>query len=290
MAARPERAGGGARRDRPARRARARDGRRRQLPREPVQPRRAGRAAAGLVVQAVRARDRARPGHLPDDDLRVSSPVHDLARRPATGTSHNYEGSNLGPIDLDDGDDVLRQHRLRAADASSSGRRRSSRTARELGITSPLQGLLLDRRSAARRSTRSRWRARTRRSRTAASASTARLIGNQPRAVLVDRQRAGRTSPIAASRRSATNERGASSTALLQSVVDERARASARSSPDGRPVAGKTGTTENYGDAWFVGYTPQLVGRRLGRLPEQARADADRVPRRRRSPAARSRR
>jgi len=27
----------------------------------------------------------------------------------------------------------------------------------------------------------------------------------------------------------------------------------------GRQVAGKTGTTENYGDAWFVGYTPQFV-------------------------------
>ncbi len=32
-----------------------------------------------------------------------------------------------------------------------------------------------------------------------------------------------------------------------------------RAALDDRPVAGKTGTTENYGDAWFVGYTPSLA-------------------------------
>src|SRR5207248_4255672 len=46
-------------------------------------------------------------------------------------------------------------------------------------------------------------------------------------------------------------------TQLLQGVVTSgTGRAAALPN---RPVAGKTGTTENYGDAWFVGYTPQLV-------------------------------
>ena len=46
-------------------------------------------------------------------------------------------------------------------------------------------------------------------------------------------------------------------TQLLQGVVTG-GTGTAAALPD-RPVAGKTGTTENYGDAWFVGYTPQLV-------------------------------
>jgi membrane peptidoglycan carboxypeptidase len=45
---------------------------------------------------------------------------------------------------------------------------------------------------------------------------------------------------------------------ILQKVVTSGTGRKAALS-DRRPAAGKTGTTENYGDAWFVGYTPQLA-------------------------------
>ena len=60
---RPERPGGRARRDRPAHRRGEGDVRRHELPPQPVQPRHAGGAPAGLVVQADRARGRAAEGH-----------------------------------------------------------------------------------------------------------------------------------------------------------------------------------------------------------------------------------
>ena len=46
-------------------------------------------------------------------------------------------------------------------------------------------------------------------------------------------------------------------TSLLQSVVEEGTAKKVRSL--GRPTAGKTGTTNNYIDAWFLGYTPKLL-------------------------------
>lgn len=44
--------------------------------------------------------------------------------------------------------------------------------------------------------------------------------------------------------------------AMLADVIED---GTAKSAGIGRPAAGKTGTTSAYRDAWFVGYTPQLV-------------------------------
>ncbi|MBN4079831.1 PBP1A family penicillin-binding protein [bacterium AH-315-C08] len=46
-------------------------------------------------------------------------------------------------------------------------------------------------------------------------------------------------------------------TSLMQSVIQNGTATKVRSLK--RPVAGKTGTTNNYVDAWFMGYTPELV-------------------------------
>ena len=57
--------------------------------------------------------------------------------------------------------------------------------------------------------------------------------------------------------------------AALKRVVEG---GTGRAAGIGRPLAGKTGTSENFGNAWFVGYTPQLstavwVGRPEGDTP-----------------------
>ncbi|NLM37135.1 MAG: PBP1A family penicillin-binding protein [Firmicutes bacterium] len=47
-------------------------------------------------------------------------------------------------------------------------------------------------------------------------------------------------------------------TMLLKDVVDQGTGQRAKL-PDGRPAAGKTGTTNDYTNAWFVGYTPEYL-------------------------------
>ena len=83
------------------------------------------------------------------------------------------------------------------------------------------------------------------------------VLGNVPRAVLrvEDGGNADANDPVA--KRAVEENDAAIVNSILQRVVSEGT--GQRAALDDRPVAGKTGTTENYGDAWFVGYTPQLA-------------------------------
>ena len=48
-------------------------------------------------------------------------------------------------------------------------------------------------------------------------------------------------------------------TSLLEGVVNRGTGARARGLGFRHPAAGKTGTTNNYKDAWFLGYTPKIL-------------------------------
>src|SRR5207253_701120 len=133
------------------------------------------------------------------------------------------------------------------------------RTAKSLGITSPLKSYFAIGLGAEAVNPLEMARAFS------AFANGGRRIdgaafGNHPRAISVVRNQNERVvddnRPV--HKAVLTQNTAALVTSLLQSVVAGGTGKLAKFS-DGRPQAGKTGTTENYGDAWFVGYTPQLV-------------------------------
>ncbi len=85
------------------------------------------------------------------------------------------------------------------------------------------------------------------------------LFGDRPRVIdRVEFARGGKTrenAPVA--REVLTEDEAGLLTSILERVVVSGT--GKRAALADRPAAGKTGTTDNYGDAWFVGYTPQLA-------------------------------
>ena len=46
---------------------------------------------------------------------------------------------------------------------------------------------------------------------------------------------------------------------MISMMEDVMTRGTGRGAAISRPCAGKSGTTDNYHDAWFVGFTPNLA-------------------------------
>lgn len=165
---------------------------------------------------------------------------------------HNYEDANLGRIDLEAAT-IHSDNTVYAQLAKIVGPQAIANAASSLGITSHLDpffsivlgGEAVNPLEMAR-----------------AYSSFAddgqrvdgSLFGNHPRAILSVNKQANDV----VRRRAISSNNAAIVTRFLQEVVQMGTGVRAQLA-DGRPVAGKTGTTENYGDAWFVGYTPQLA-------------------------------
>jgi penicillin-binding protein 1A len=167
----------------------------------------------------------------------------------------NYEGSYLGSIDLWEAT-THSDNSVYAQLTAQVGPPNVRRTARALGITSPLNAYFAIGLGVEAVTPLEMARAfATFANRGARVDGT--VLGNRPRAVLSvqDGKVIDRNDPL---EKQILEQNDASLlTAMLQNVVEDGT--GQRAGLGDRPAAGKTGTTENHGDAWFVGYTPQLV-------------------------------
>ncbi|HSC49598.1 MAG TPA: PBP1A family penicillin-binding protein [Gaiellaceae bacterium] len=171
---------------------------------------------------------------------------------------HNYENSDLGRISLATATEVS-DNTVYAQLTQLVGPTAIARTAHRLGITSPLKNYFAIGLGAEAVNPLEMARAYSAFANGGLRVDGA-AFGNRPRAIVDVRNDLGRLvdNNLPVGRHVLTANTAALETSLLESVVRAGTGQKARLS-DGRPQAGKTGTTENYGDAWFVGYTPQLV-------------------------------
>jgi penicillin-binding protein 1A len=170
---------------------------------------------------------------------------------------HNYEGEYLGPIDL-----------WKAISASDNsvfaqltklvGPRNVAATAHRLGITSHLDPFFSIGLGTQAVNPLEMARAYA----TFANGGyriDGQVFGDEPRAITeidgVDNNVLYANAPVRHQELTPTEDELL--TQMLEGVVTGGTGTAA--ALPGWTVAGKTGTTEQYGDAWFVGYTPQLV-------------------------------
>ena len=164
----------------------------------------------------------------------------------------NYEGSNLGTVDLETAT-TYSDNTVYAQLTELVRPQAVAAMARRLGIQSPIKGYFSVTLGGEAVNPLEMARAYATFANGGQRVDGA-LMGNVPRAVLS----IGEKKNIPYTREALGQNEAAIVNRLLQGVVESGTGKRAQLS-DGRPVAGKTGTTENYGDAWFVGYTPQLA-------------------------------
>jgi penicillin-binding protein 1A len=172
-------------------------------------------------------------------------------------TPHNYEGEYLGTIDLVKAITVS-DNSVFAQLTKLVGPQNIVKTAHRMGINSPLHGVFsiglgtqyvnpLEMARAYATFANGGYRI------------DGKVFGDRPRAVTKIEGPNGEV--VAANapdkKRVMSADDAYLLTQLLQGVV--RSGTGTHAALPNQAVAGKTGTTENYGDAWFVGYTPQLV-------------------------------
>jgi penicillin-binding protein 1A len=164
---------------------------------------------------------------------------------------NNYEGSYLGSIDLETAT-IHSDNAVYAQLTQLVGPGRVVKMARDAGVRSPLNRYFAIGLGAEAANPLEMARAFS----TFANGGQrvdGSILGNRPRAVIRINANVNEAVP----RRVLNPNKTAMLNSILQKVVSEGTGRRA-ALPD-RPAAGKTGTTENYGDAWFVGYTPKLA-------------------------------
>jgi penicillin-binding protein 1A len=167
----------------------------------------------------------------------------------------NYEGSYLGPINLEEAT-IHSDNAVYAQLTAQVGPKNVAATARRMGITRPLDdyfgiGLGVEAVSPLEMARGFATLA------DGGKRVDGTLLGNTPRAVLKVDDGSHKYSNEPLRKQVVSENNAAMATSILQRVITEGT--GHRAALSDRTAAGKTGTTENFGDAWFVGYTPQLV-------------------------------